>query len=128
MKRKKSRFDLKVGVDIIYIPRIKEILDSDEREAFVNRCFAESEISESKQKRNLAEYLSGRFALKEALVKINGDRNGIRFSEIMVDSKRGRPILKYSGTTKKIFAKYDISFSISHDKDYAIAVAIGREK
>lgn len=122
---RKGSSDLRVGVDIVHIPRIKKILDSDEKEAFVRRCFAESEISESKQRREIAEYLAGRFALKEALVKINGGRGGMRFSEIAVTSDQGRAVIKYTGGTKKVLGRYNISFSISHDGDYAIAIAIG---
>lgn len=125
MRKRKNSSDLRIGVDIVDIRRIKKILDSDEKEAFVKRCFSESEISESKQKREIAEYLAGRFALKEALVKINGGRSGIRFSEITATGDYGRAVIKYTGGTKRVLNRYNISFSISHDGDYAVAVAIG---
>ncbi len=126
MIKRKNKTDIRIGVDIVFIPRIREILNSTDGRLFIKRCFDTSEISESRKRKKREEFLAGRFALKEALIKLNGERNGIRFSEIKVSNKRGRPVVSYSGKTEKILGRYDISCSISHDGDYAIAVAIGR--
>ncbi|MGB9599541.1 MAG: holo-ACP synthase [Myxococcota bacterium] len=124
MKEKGSDFE--IGVDIVYIPRIQRILDSDEKEAFLKRSLSKEEIDEFRRVKRKAEYLSGRFALKESLVKINRGRRGIRFSEISCTSKKGGPSLSFSGKTSLIFKRYEINFSISHDHDYAFVVAIAR--
>ncbi len=118
-----------IGVDIVYVPRINEIICSKEKNSFLKRCFSQKEIDEFLKKRGRgAEYLAGRFALKEALVKIAGNRKGIKFSEICCLSSGKRPSLSFYGETKGVFRKYEISFSISHDNEYAFAVAIGRRK
>lgn len=125
MKRKENDFN--IGVDIVYIPRIRDIINSKEKNRFLKRCFSTKEVKEFLRKRqNGIQYLAGRFALKEALVKIIGKRSGIRFSEISCQSTNGVPTLNFTGKTLAIFKKYKISFSISHDNEYAIAIAIGR--
>lgn len=123
---REKRSDFEVGVDIVFIPRIQKILNSDEAESFIDRCLSDEEKKEFYRRRNKAEYLSGRFALKESLIKIHKGRRGIRFSEISCITKRGRPLLSFSGKTLSVFKRYEINFSISHDQYYAIAVAIAR--
>ena len=123
-----KRPDFKIGVDIVYIPRVREILNSEQSESFLNRCFSKDEIKESLKKKKKEEYLAGRFALKESLIKLLGNREGIQFSEISCIYASKIPTLSFYGYTSKIFKYYEIFFSISHDNEYAFAVAIGRRK
>ncbi|MCX7958286.1 MAG: holo-ACP synthase [Deltaproteobacteria bacterium] len=121
--------DFSIGADVVFIPRITGILCSKERDTFLRRCFSEKEIKCFLDKKTGGDkFLAGRFALKEALVKITGNRRGIRFSEICCPSSKGKPVLKFLGKTMSVFSRYDISFSISHDNEYAFAVVIGRRK
>lgn len=123
-----SLSDIKIGVDIVYVPRIKKILNSDEKLPFIKRVLSKAELKEFLRYKRGEFYLAGRFALKESLIKLIGERKNVKFSEISCIKKNGRPELNFSGKTKLVFAKYDISFSITHDNEYALAVAIGRKR
>ncbi len=126
MKRKSP--ELKIGVDIVFIPRIRKILNSKQRDLFLKRCFSKDEIREFLSMKKRVDYLAGRFALKESLIKISGSRDGIKLNEISCTYLNKTPVLSFTGKTSTIFKKYDISFSISHDNEYAFVVAIGRRK
>ncbi|MCX7943781.1 MAG: holo-ACP synthase [Deltaproteobacteria bacterium] len=126
---KNNDIELKTGIDIVYIPRITKILNSKEKDLFLKRCFANDEIEEFfRRKRRGAEFLAGRFALKESLLKILDDRRGVRLSEISCLSRGGRPVLKFRGKTMSAFKNYNLAISISHDNEYAIAVVFARRK
>lgn len=104
-----------IGTDIVYIPRFenqpelaKKVLSKHEHE-----------IYQSLSDKRKTEFLAGRFAAKEALSKATGYGIGTEKSIILKDisilpDENGAPIVK--GISAHI--------SISHDKDYAIAVAL----
>jgi|GEM_PF-205396 holo-[acyl-carrier protein] synthase len=124
MSHRRSKFE--IGVDIVSIDRIREILNSKYKKRFLARCFSRGERIEGSRLKRSAEYFAGRYALKEALIKLVSGRKGIRLSEISCTGRGKRPRLEFSGKTSMRFRGFEISFSISHDRDYAIAVAIGR--
>lgn len=96
---------MRVGTDIVHIPRVERLMRS---EAALRRMFHPSELGS-------AEHLAGIIAAKEAYFKALGTKP--RFLAIEVGhEKSGRPLLK----TGMRHAACDLS--ISHDKDYAIAV------
>lgn len=101
-----------IGVDIVYIPRIKNAtIDALKREIL---SIEEQELCTKAPK--IEEFLAGRFAAKEAFLKANHCGLGeIPLKEIKVlYNKRGAPIIRYHRKT------YDVS--ISHDGDYVVAV------
>ena len=61
--------NINLGVDIVLVDRINKILNSKKKSRFLNKIFSRSEISDSKNRQNQSEYLSGRFAAKEAIKK-----------------------------------------------------------
>ena len=98
-----------LGIDIVYIPRIKNadtlargVLSPRELELYSNRPKKE-------------EFLAGRYAAKEAFMKALEQGMKIPFKDIEVLYKEsGAPYILYKGETYQV--------SISHDGDYAIAV------
>ena len=112
------------GTDIIEIGRIKESIE-DLGEKFLNRVYTQKEIEycESKKSQKYQHY-AARFAAKEAIFKaISKDLNdkyeiGWKDMEILND-KQGRPQVKIKGVQKE-----NIDISISHCKDYAVAMVV----
>lgn len=118
------------GVDLIEISRIKRAL---ERRRFRERIFTAQERAQlhSKQPQSWA----GRFAAKEAVMKALGTgwSQGVGFDQIeVVTLDSGRPVVNLHGRALEVsraLGVSDLLVSISHSRDYAIAmvVAVGEE-
>jgi len=110
---------IKVGTDIVNISRIKNSIDKF-GEKFLERFLTQNEIKRVKK----IESIAGLWAAKEAISKALGCGIGKELSfmdiEILKDSK-GAP---YFALKNSNFTVIDSSLSISHDKDFAIAVVI----
>jgi len=104
-----------VGIDIVKISRIENILKSNEKH-FLKRLFTEKEILYAEGFLNKAERLAGRFAAKEAIIKATGKKIPMNKIEIL-NNKEGMPYSNIPG----------IKLSISHEKEYAIAIALYEE-
>ena len=103
---------IKTGVDIVYIPRLGELMES---EGFIKKVFHASEC-----KNYSAEHIAGVFAAKEAFFKAIDKRPDWLKVEV-TNQKTGRPKLIISDEFKEKREIENIDVSISHDKDYAIA-------
>lgn len=102
-----------IGIDLVYIPRVQNILER-RGEAFLEKVFSREE---RRALRMDAAHIAGRFAAKEAMAKALGDgvfKAGFKNLIVEVDD-RGRPYGRYKD---RIFR-----LSVSHEKDYAVAVA-----
>ena len=110
---------ISVGTDIVSINRIKKSIDKF-GDKFLDRFMSQDEKDRAKS----IESIAGIWAAKEAISKALGCGIGKELSfldiEIVKDSKK-RPYLKLNNSNFKIL---DSSISISHEKDFAIAVAI----
>ena len=103
---------MRIGCDLVYVPRVKEriaeaVLTDKERQ----------DMASCPEMRRL-EFLAGRFAAKEAVMKAYGvGMKGMLFTDIEVSyDEHGAPYATYKGQR--------IAISISHDGDHAYAVAI----
>ena len=105
---------VKIGCDVVHISRFKKVL--------TRTPLARRRIFLSKEDSNASfEQLAGIFAAKEAVIKALELKVG-RWREIeIVKSKNGRPKIKLKRSNRQIINQ---DISISHDGDYAIAVAI----
>lgn len=119
-----------IGTDIVDIPRIRDMLERYGTH-FSDRCFTPNELQHANQHRDVAVRLAGRWAAKEAVVKVLGTGfvHGITFHDIeIIALHTGQPTVKLTGRAAEIAAGrgiQNILISISHAKEYATATAIG---
>ncbi len=118
------------GIDIIEISRIQKVLSS-HGEAFLKKVFTPREIDycESRKAARFQCY-AARFAAKEAVSKALGTGicNGIKWTDIeVVTNENGTPCIILSEKALERFISMNgknISISLSHSKDYAVASAV----
>lgn len=115
------------GTDIIEIERIKESIENI-GEPFIHRVFSQKEIEYCESKNNMKyQHYAARFAAKEAALKAVSKALDDKFSlgwknmEILNDVN-GRPSLRFIDFNVKGLIDTDIS--ISHCKNYAIAIVV----
>jgi holo-[acyl-carrier protein] synthase len=119
------------GIDIVETRRIADLL-ANHTDRFLDRCFtpAEQEYCSRNTKRHI-EHLAGRFAAKEAVLKVLGTgwRGGIAWTDIeILPEPSGQPKIRLSGECLRIAKSLGISrwhVSISHIATHATASAIG---
>lgn len=112
-----------VGIDIIEIERINQAINT-WKELFLNRVFTSEELSYCQKK---VESLAVRFAAKEAVVKaIGADFLHAGWKDIeILNSDIGTPIVcLHRGALHKAknMGLSTFSISLSHCKDYAVAI------
>ncbi|GAB1534935.1 holo-ACP synthase [Geovibrio sp. ADMFC3] len=110
-----------LGCDIVEMERIKSAYGRF-GQRFLNKILSEREQTVFyKRNKNGLNFLAGRFAAKESVSKsLKTGMRGIGFSDIEILPVRGGAPEVYVKGVKRP----DIEVSISHGKDYAIAVSI----
>ena len=105
-----------VGIDIVDIQRFRK-KEYEKNTKFYEKIFTDSEIKYCLSFKNNSEHFAGKFAIKEAVKK--SIKENIGFKEILTNHEKSKPqiILK-----KKL--NYRFLVSVSHEKDYAIAMVI----
>jgi len=105
---------------------------ADHGQHFLDRCFTPAEQAYCNARfRRSVEHLAGRFAAKEAILKVLGTgwSGGIAWTDIQITNQlSGQPIVELTGLCRKIAAERGIRawhISISHIETHAIASAIG---
>lgn len=117
------------GVDIVKVSRIEKLMDRN-KDAFLNRVFREEEIGYIISKNYSPQTVAGLFAAKEAISKLLGTGIGklsFKHMEITHD-ERGKPHVLLHGLGDEMLKALrirNIEVSISHERDYAVAYAIG---
>lgn len=119
------------GIDIVEVSRIRKMA-ADHGAHFLDRVFtpAEREYCARNTKRQY-EHLAGRFAAKEAVLKVLGTgwRGGIAWTDIeVIKHDGGQPGVKLTGETLRVAESLGITrwhLSISHIETHATASAIG---
>ena len=117
------------GIDLVDCPRIEEMI-SRHGERFVKRVFTAAEQAYAEANKNKTEKLAGRFAAKEAVLKLMGTgwRGKIAWTDIeIVNNTAGVPEVTLSGEVEKIAGQLGIkhiSVSITHTANFAIASAV----
>ena len=114
------------GTDIIEIARIGKVLNK-YGPRFLNRIYTEGE---QKYCKGRAPQLASRFAAKEAVMKALGTGvRGVGCKDIEIKRERGGPpYIELHGRAQTRASKIDlsdISISLSHSNDFAIATVIG---
>lgn len=99
---------MNIGCDIVENKRLKN-----KKQSFINYVLTNKE-QEEYQKKGLP-YLTGRFAAKEAIMKCLKNTKELTYLDIeILNNKDGEPITNIK----------NIKLSISHEKNYTIAVAL----
>ena len=117
------------GIDLVDCPRIEGMV-REHGERFINRVFTAAEQAYAAANKDRIEKLAGRFAAKEAVLKLMGTgwRGKIAWTDIeVVNNRAGQPEVSLCGEVKKIAERLGIkhiSVSITHTANFAIASAV----
>lgn len=119
------------GIDLVSVDRIRQMYD-EHGQRFLDRCFTPAEQSYCvRSEKRYFEHLAGRFAVKEAILKVLGTgwRGGIQWTDMEVlPNELGQPVLKLNGQAARIAEEKGIRYwhiSISHIDTHATGSAIG---
>lgn len=126
-----------IGHDVLEIKRISDVMDRGQGTKFIRRVLTEQEYQLVERRGGrVAEFVAGRFAAKEAIVKALGcgigREVGFQDIEILPDDK-GKPevILSDEAWTRLQFLEgrnYNIHLTITHSRDLASAVAVVEQR
>ena len=114
---------MKIGVDLIEIPRIARALS---RDGFRERCFTEAERAYCESRPHPAQHYAARFAGKEAIGKALGCGVHFTWREIEI-AGRPKPNVNLSGWTRDWADRVragEIDLSMTHSKDLAAAICV----
>lgn len=117
------------GIDLVDCPRIEEMINRHGRR-FIDRIFTAAEQAYANSNKDRVEKLAGRFAAKEAILKLMGTgwRGKIAWTDIeVVNNAVGQPEVTLDGEVKKLADRLGIkhiSVSITHTANFAIASAV----
>lgn len=119
------------GIDIVETARIRR-MHQEHGQRFLDRCYTPAEQAYcARNTKRYFEHLAGRFAAKEAVLKVLGTgwRGGIAWTDIeILPEPSGQPKITLSGECLRIASGLGIAHwhvSISHIETHATASAIG---
>jgi len=121
------------GIDLVDCPRIEQMIRR-HGERFVNRVFTAAEQAYGRANKNEIEKLAGRFAAKEAVLKLIGTGwlGKIAWTDIeIINNASGQPEVTIGGEVKRIADELGIehiSVTITHTANFAIASAVALAK
>ncbi len=116
---------MNTGIDIIEIKRIEKVFGSHKN--FIRRVYTSDEVEYCQSKRNCYQHYAVRFASKEAVLKAFGTglRDRMKWTDIeTLNDELGKPYVNLYGRAKELAKEKnigEISVSLSHCKDYAVA-------
>ncbi|MHC4104647.1 MAG: holo-ACP synthase [Planctomycetota bacterium] len=117
------------GIDLVDCPRIEAMIERHGKR-FIQRIFTVAEQAYAEANKNRIEKLAGRFAAKEAVLKLMGTgwRGKIAWTDVeVINNSSGQPEVTLGGEVEKIAGKLGIkhiSISITHTANFAIASAV----
>ena len=118
------------GIDLIECGRIAKVLENHGRR-FLDRVLTPAEQERAKQFKNPVPFIAGRWAAKEAIMKMIGTgwRGKIAWTDMeILPDELGQPHVRLTGETARIAEERGITrvlLSITHTEHYAAASAIG---
>ncbi len=118
------------GIDLVEIARIARMRE-DHGDHFLERVFTPAEREYCLAHKRWEEHLAGRFASKEAVLKVLGTgwRGQIAWTDIeVVNDGAGKPGITLTGECARIATELGITHwhvSISHTREHAMASVIG---
>lgn len=115
-----------VGLDIVDTQRIAQLLAQHDRR-FIDRVLGADEQALMTNRVDRAQFIAGRFAAKEAIIKALADVLDTRppYRQIqVVNDAGGKPVTKFDDSLARELAGCHFLLSISHERSTAAAVAI----
>ena len=112
---------LGIGTDIADINKFKKISYITNKK-FFEKIFLQSEIKYCVKNKNPSPHFAGKFAVKESVIKAIYEK--ISFLNIETFHSNSKPQIRLKG---KINKKYALLVSLSHEKNFAIAVVISEQ-
>lgn len=122
-----------IGLDVVELERMARLLAGPGKDRFASRVLTEQEYAGwvSLQPRRALEYISGRFAAKEAIVKALGCGIGavVGFKDIEVlPDERGKPVCTISDASINRLGwegqAFKLHLAITHERTLAAATAL----
>lgn len=119
-----------LGTDIVEVPRIAKMI-TDHGDHFLESVFTPGEIAHCQPRRDPTPHYAGRWAAKEAVMKVlgTGFTTDVGWTEIEIKVKpSGQPYIELHGKTHSFADRMgvkEILITISHTSNYATATAIG---
>lgn len=113
--------NLEVGIDIVNIGRFKKMPYHTNKQ-FYKKIFNSSEIKYCLKYSNPSPHFAGKFAIKESVVK--AIREKLSFLDIQTSYDSLKPIVRL----RKKNTIYDFLVSVSHEKNYAVAIVIVKKR
>jgi len=115
-----------VGIDLIDTERIEKAMNR-YGNRFVKRILGDEEFQMFNDKYNKVQFLCGRFAAKEAVMKTLGAffERRIRFRDIQIlNDLYGKPYVHLDDNIRERILDKEVKVSITHERKMAAAVAI----
>ncbi len=116
-----------IGVDLVKISRLENLSEHQKI-----RMFSPLELKEAEALPPLkqSEYFASRFAAKEAFSKAMGiGLVGFSLAEVaVIKSKSGVPSFIFCGKAKELVGSKTFMLSLSHEKEYTIAMVVCNEE
>ena len=110
-----------IGVDVVKVSRFKNKPYLTNKN-FYKKIFLDSEIKYCLKYKDPAQHFSGKFAVKESLIKSINEK--ILLHEIKTSYKNSKPVVNIK---KSLSKKYRFIVSISHENDIAIAAVLSEK-
>lgn len=119
-----------IGIDLIEVDRIQKAIEN-YGERFLKRVFTQTEIQYCETfNENKYIHYAARFAVKEAFSKALGTglTSGFKFNNIGIRNEtNGFPTIELFDIMKEKYSVYRINVSLSHIKNFAVAIVIIEE-
>ncbi len=121
------------GIDLVECERIRDIWQR-HGDRFLQRLLTEAEIQHVHKYKNPVPSLSGRFAAKEAILKVLGTgwRGQIAWRDMEITNDvAGQPSVTLTGESRRVAERLGITrilVSITHTEHHAAASAIGLDE
>jgi len=109
--------DVNVGIDLVEISRFKRI-PFNENESFYRKNFSKDEIEYCLKFSEPYKHFAGKFAIKEAVKKSINKK--LELSKIRTYHAKSKPSVRI------LDEEFEFKISVSHEKNYAIAIVINK--
>jgi holo-[acyl-carrier protein] synthase len=121
-----------LGMDLVQVERIRQVLEK-RGAAFLERIFSADERADCPSEKAAPEFFAGRFAVKEAVLKVLGTGWGTGVNWLDIEVQRqpgGAPGVRLSGAAAQVAEQRGIAqvhVTITHDGGMAAAMAVGEK-